>query len=69
MAKAELVKEWSKRYKADDYLKKDCIVIRPKRRSKNLRRRIEKLEQDAWRIEEERYIADAAVGGYGGTQH
>lgn len=37
--------------------------------AKDLRRKIEKLEQDIQRIEDERYVADSVTGGYGGTQH
>jgi hypothetical protein len=36
---------------------------------KDLRRRIEKLEQDIQRIEDERFVTDTVTGGYGGTQH
>ncbi len=36
---------------------------------KELHRRIEKLERDIQRIEDERLVTDSVTGGYGGTQH
>lgn len=36
---------------------------------KDLRRRIDKLEKDIKRIEDERCVTDFVVGGFGGTQH
>lgn len=37
--------------------------------AKDLRRRIEKLESDIERIEDERCVTDSVTGGMGGTQH
>lgn len=37
--------------------------------AKDLRRRIEKLESDIERIEDEKCVSDSVTGGMGGTQH
>jgi hypothetical protein len=36
---------------------------------KDIRRRVEKYENEIQRIEDERYVADSVTGGYGGIQH